>query len=239
MKGAVHGAARFIYNRRGGGRAEVGRPLKAHQLLIANVFSVARAMLPAATPAWGQRVGAGVQDTLDATGRVRVLVALESPPQDALTPGAKRSSVQAMQGDVVAKPGDPVIVDSSDGETLQGAMAKWLQGAAPGDYIAMQAFLPPAEEVLATIAALRANLAATGLPTTLGFGPRFLHSTGQLHKGGRAGVFCLQLIDGGGPELAVPETDHSYRRLIDAQALGDARALGRRGRRVLRMRLGE
>ena len=152
---------------------------------------------------------------------------------------AKRLARQAMAGDDVAEPDDPPIVDSSDGEALQGAMAEWLEEAAPGDYIALQAFLPPAEEVLATIAVLRESLSATGLATTLGFGPRFLHSTGQLHKGGRAGVFCLQLIDGGGPELPVPETDYGYRRLIDAQALGDARALAKRGRRVLRVRLGE
>jgi transaldolase/glucose-6-phosphate isomerase len=152
---------------------------------------------------------------------------------------AKRLARQAMEGEATAEPDDPEIVDSSDGEALQVAMGQWLEGAAPGDYIAIQAFLPPAEEVQATVAGLRANLATTGLPTTLGFGPRFLHSTGQLHKGGRPGVFCLQLIDSGGPDLAVPETDHSFRRLIDAQALGDARALAQRGRRVLRVRLGD
>ena len=118
-------------------------------------------------------------------------------------------------------------------------MGPWLEGAAAGDYIALQAFLPPAEEVLTTIGMLRGNLAATGLPTTLGFGPRFLHSTGQLHKGGPEGVFCLQLIDRGGDDLEVPEAGFGYRELIDAQALGDARALAKRGRRVLRVRLGE
>jgi transaldolase/glucose-6-phosphate isomerase len=152
---------------------------------------------------------------------------------------AKRLARAAMGGESGTSEGDPLTVAADDPVALQEAMGPWLEGAAPGDYIALQAFLPPADEVLATIDSLRGNLAATGLPTTLGFGPRFLHSTGQLHKGGREGVFCLQLIDRGGADLDVPEAGFGYRELIDAQALGDARALAKRGRRVLRVRLGD
>lgn len=136
-------------------------------------------------------------------------------------------------------PDDPPIVDLGDRAALERAMSSWLADAAGGDSIVLQPFLPVTEEVLATLASLRGQLAATGLPTTMGFGPRFLHSTGQFHKGGPAGTRCLQVIDHGGPELAIPETGYNYRQLIDAQALGDARALAQRGRNVLRLRLGD
>lgn len=152
---------------------------------------------------------------------------------------AKRLARDAMQPEGSAPENDPPSVSATDGAALQQAIELWLEGAAAGDYIALQAFLPAAEEVLATIEALRTNLAATGLPTTVGFGPRYLHSTGQLHKGGRQGVFCLQLIDRGEPGPKVPGMDYDYRTLIDGQALGEARALAQRGRRVLRVVLGD
>jgi transaldolase/glucose-6-phosphate isomerase len=152
---------------------------------------------------------------------------------------AKRLTRAAMEQRSSPEADDPVLVDLGDRAALERAMSEWLADAAGGDSIALQAFLPVSEEVLATLASLRAELAATGLPTTLGFGPRFLHSTGQLHKGGPAGTHCLQLIDHGGPQLAIPETGYDYRQLIDAQALGDARALAQRGRKVLRLRLGD
>ena len=75
--------------------------------------------------------------------------------------------------------------------------------------------------------------------TSEGFGPRFLHSTGQYHKGGpRTGVF-LQLYAGGGPELPVPGQHYDFARLKYAQALGDLEALIAHGGRVLRADLGD
>ena len=74
--------------------------------------------------------------------------------------------------------------------------------------------------------------------TTLGYGPRFLHSTGQLHKGGaNTGVF-LQLTADTKDDLPVPGESYSFATLRDAQALGDLQVLKRRGRRVLRVHLG-
>jgi transaldolase/glucose-6-phosphate isomerase len=72
----------------------------------------------------------------------------------------------------------------------------------------------------------------------LGYGPRFLHSTGQLHKGGQNTGLFLQIIDEPNVDLPVPETDYSFRNLIKAQALGDYKALMQRGRRILRVNLG-
>ena len=74
------------------------------------------------------------------------------------------------------------------------------------------------------------------MATTTGFGPRFLHSTGQLHKGGpNSGVF-IQVVDGGASvDLPIPGQPYSFGTLIDAQALGDLRSLRARGRRVARV----
>jgi transaldolase/glucose-6-phosphate isomerase len=79
----------------------------------------------------------------------------------------------------------------------------------------------------------------TGAATTVGFGPRFLHSTGQLHKGGPAAALFLQLVDEPAPDVGVPETEFTFGRLVAGQAEGDYRALEERGQTVLRVQLGE
>jgi transaldolase/glucose-6-phosphate isomerase len=76
------------------------------------------------------------------------------------------------------------------------------------------------------------------LATTAGYGPRFLHSTGQLHKGGPNTGLFLQLVDQPGTDAAVPETNYTFGQLIKAQAQGDWQALTQRGRRVIRVQLG-
>jgi hypothetical protein len=74
--------------------------------------------------------------------------------------------------------------------------------------------------------------------TTLGYGPRYLHSTGQLHKGGpRTGVFVFFTGDAA-TEIEIPDEDFGFGTLLRAQALGDFRALADRGRRVARIHLG-
>jgi transaldolase/glucose-6-phosphate isomerase len=76
-----------------------------------------------------------------------------------------------------------------------------------------------------------------GVATTLGFGPRFLHSTGQLHKGGPPSGVFLQLTDEPQRDLPIPGWQESFGTLIAAQALGDFQSLQQRGRRVLRLHL--
>ncbi len=112
-----------------------------------------------------------------------------------------------------------------------------LAQARPGDYIAIQAFVDPARE--AELAPLVERARATGCAVTVGLGPRFLHSTGQLHKGGPNSVLALQVVDDPGEELAIPGLEFGFRRLIRAQAAGDHAALRERGRRVARVRLEE
>ena len=115
----------------------------------------------------------------------------------------------------------------------------FLAAVEPTDYIAVQAFLAGGEEEEGLLGTLRAALAgATGATTTLGHGPRFLHSTGQLHKGGGDNCVFLQLVDDAGEHLHVPETDFTFRRLIRAQGLGDLEALAQSERLALRVRVG-
>jgi transaldolase / glucose-6-phosphate isomerase len=118
----------------------------------------------------------------------------------------------------------------------EGSLEEALESARPGeDYIAVLAFVDPARE--AELEPLVARARATGCAVTTGLGPRYLHSTGQLHKGGpNRGVF-VQVVDDLGEELAIPGRDFGFRRLIAAQAAGDFAALQERGRRIVRVRL--
>jgi transaldolase / glucose-6-phosphate isomerase len=118
------------------------------------------------------------------------------------------------------------------------SLADALASATPGeDYIAVLAFIDPDRE--AELEPLVARARETGCVVTTGLGPRYLHSTGQLHKGGpNRGVF-VQVVDDLGEELPIPGRDFGFRRLIAAQAAGDFEALKERGRRIVRVRLEE
>jgi hypothetical protein len=112
-----------------------------------------------------------------------------------------------------------------------------LSQAGAGDYVAIQAFVDPQREH--ELAGLVVRARETGCVVTLGLGPRYLHSTGQLHKGGPASVLCLQVVDDTGEELPIPGKPYGFGRLIRAQAAGDLAALQERGRRAARVRLEE
>lgn len=108
----------------------------------------------------------------------------------------------------------------------------------PGDYVALLAYVNPTKDAWSRLQDLRAAIGRrTGVATTLGFGPRFLHSTGQLHKGGPdSGVF-MQIIELTGTREAVPGEGYDFETLLLAQALGDFESLVRRDRRVLSVRV--
>ena len=114
-----------------------------------------------------------------------------------------------------------------------------LEQVTEGDYVAMLAYLDRTSETEDAIE--RARLAIRDryhVATTTGFGPRFLHSTGQLHKGGANNGVFIQVVDAGRPvDLPIPGQPYSFGMLIDAQALGDLRSLRGRGRRVARVTL--
>ncbi len=122
---------------------------------------------------------------------------------------------------------------------LQSQLASWLKSAHANSYIGIQAYLAPSEKLTEELHRLQDSLRdRTQLATTVGYGPRFLHSTGQLHKGGPNTGLFLQLIDEVDSDLPVPETDYTFGQLVRAQAVGDYQALRRRRRKVLRVQLG-
>jgi len=112
------------------------------------------------------------------------------------------------------------------------------RAARPGDYLAILAYLPPTPDIAARLEAVRAAWARDlDCATTLGFGPRYLHSTGQLHKGGpNTGLFLVVTTDDA-EDAEIPEMGTTFGRLKRAQARGDIRALLARGRRVAHVHL--
>jgi len=128
--------------------------------------------------------------------------------------------------------------------TLAEGLKKFFDQARPGDYIAIQAFLSPEAPATQALQKLRTLLRdKTGLAVTIGFGPRFLHSTGQLHKGDGGGGLFIQIIAETPEDIAVPDTPGSPRALLTfgvlsaAQARGDCEALKSAGRRLIRFHL--
>lgn len=154
---------------------------------------------------------------------------------------AKDLANRAMSGDGEDEPlPAEAAADASDLPALADAWGKWISGLRPGDYLALQVYLPMDGPAAPLIDELRRVLRdSRRAATTVGYGPRFLHSTGQLHKGGAGNGLFLQIADHPRPDLPVPETDFTFGRLIAAQAAGDCRALLQRGRRTLRVDTGD
>ena len=126
-----------------------------------------------------------------------------------------------------------------DGD-LTAALARHLARRGPTAYLALQAFVastPPRDEALARIR--RLLLERTGCATTAGYGPRFLHSTGQLHKGGAPIGWFLQFTARHGDDRPIPGWPYTFGRLIDAQAAGDFAAIESHDLPIARVDLGD
>ena len=153
---------------------------------------------------------------------------------------AKKAMAERSAGSSTAGPRG---VGAADPEALRRAAEDGLAGLAPGHYLGLHAYLAPRAPTSAAEGVLRRLQGslrdATRRAVTLGWGPRFLHSTGQLHKGGPPGGRFLQIVDRPREDLPVPETDYTFGELIRAQAAGDRSALERRGRQVVTVDLGE
>ena len=135
--------------------------------------------------------------------------------------------------------GDEVITiygedDAPEAASVAEVFRAQLGTIKPGDYIAFLNFIEETPEIAAAFQNLRTQLRdATKCAVTVGYGPRFLHSTGQLHKGGPdTGVF-FQIIAPDATDFPIPGEDYTFSILKQAQALGDFRALLKRGRRVI------
>lgn len=124
------------------------------------------------------------------------------------------------------------------------ALHSFIAQAQPGDYIALQAYVPPTPEMDAALETLRVSLRAqTQCATTVGYGPRFLHSTGQLHKGDRGNGLFIQFVNDATQDVPIPDqagqpgSSMTFGVLKLAQALGDAAALRSENRRLIRFHL--
>ncbi len=151
-----------------------------------------------------------VQSPLVASGPLQLFVAEAERDRLALEPGAK----------------------------IEDVLAAHLGRLEAGDYFAVLAYVDRNDEMLDLLQSLRRKVRnQLKVATTLGFGPRFLHSTGQLHKGGpNTGVF-LQVTHASDPDLAIPGSELSFGVVQQAQAQGDLEVLLERGRRVVRVHL--
>jgi transaldolase/glucose-6-phosphate isomerase len=127
----------------------------------------------------------------------------------------------------------PAIEPAGD-EQLRALLAD----AGPPHYVAIMGFLPPSDELDTAVAELRdAIRSATGAAVTFGYGPRYLHSTGQLHKGGSPTGRFLQLTEEPTHDVDIPDADYSFGTLIAAQAAGDLETLRAHGLPAERVKL--
>ncbi len=135
-----------------------------------------------------------------------------------------------------AKDATARILGGSAADPSALAPAEALAGAAEGGYVALQAFLPPSAAHDEALAAARLRLRERHrVAVTAGYGPRFLHSTGQLHKGGPARGVFVQIAGDDPVDVPIPGAGYGFARLKQAQALGDLDALRALGRPVARI----
>jgi glucose-6-phosphate isomerase len=130
-----------------------------------------------------------------------------------------------------------LYTDAAAGDAVR-TLAAFLGGRAPGSYLALLAYLTEGAATDRRLAAIRTRLRdATRMATTVGYGPRYLHSTGQYHKGGPAHGLFMLLTAEDAEDAAVPGQPYTFGVFKRAQALGDLEALGRHGQRALRVHL--
>jgi glucose-6-phosphate isomerase len=151
--------------------------------------------------------------------------------------------------DDLAPPAPPAFTDGTVGvraagldlpsdQTVEAALGALLATVPDDGYLAVQVYLD--RIAYAELEQLRASFAARiGRPVTFGWGPRFLHSTGQFHKGGPAYGSFLQIVGAGATDVAIPDRPFSFGQLITAQAAGDASVLAEHGRPVLTLTFGD
>jgi len=191
-------------------------------------------------PIAGQRLGIdpfdqpNVQESKDNTKALLAAFA-----KDGKLPGLKE--LAAFEGITISvAPEDATLSASGTGRAAAvGLLRAHLGRVKPGDYVAITQYIDEQARRDETILAIRTEIRDTlKVATTTGYGPRFLHSTGQLHKGGSdAGVF-IQLTASDGNDVPIPGEPFGYATLVTAQALGDFQSLAKRHRRAINVNLG-
>ena len=141
------------------------------------------------------------------------------------------------QPDVAAaKAATAEVLDEGGADVPEGSLDDLLAQLEPGDHLALQAFVDPTSAAAERLESARVALRDRHrVATSLGFGPRFLHSTGQLHKGGPRAIVCVQVAGDDPDEIPIPGRDFGFGHLKQAQAAGDLRTLQARGIRAGRV----
>jgi transaldolase/glucose-6-phosphate isomerase len=171
-----------------------------------------------------------VQESKDATREL-----LEAFKQD----GSLQEQSVLAEGDGIIVYADDATRAALSSNSVGEALKAHLGRVKPGDYIALLDYFEESEDAEGIVQQIRTHLRdATHCATTTGYGPRFLHSTGQLHKGGPdSGVF-IQVTAKDARDVEIPGEPYTFSTLKQAQALGDFRALSTRGRRAVRVEIG-
>jgi transaldolase/glucose-6-phosphate isomerase len=153
--------------------------------------------------------------------------------------GAKETQKPLISGGGVSLYADAANAKALGGaKTLEDALNAYFKQVKPGDYVALLAFIERNEAHTRELDAMRAAIREkTGAAACMGFGPRFLHSTGQAYKGGPATGVFLQITAKHVHDIAVPGKGYSFGAVVDAQAAGDLAVLAERGRRAVRIHL--
>ncbi|PJA27374.1 MAG: hypothetical protein CO189_07345 [candidate division Zixibacteria bacterium CG_4_9_14_3_um_filter_46_8] len=124
------------------------------------------------------------------------------------------------------------------GTSLRAILTSFLETLRPGEYVGMMAFINPNQKNSGILQQIRHQLRDKfSVAVTLGFGPRFLHSTGQMHKGGPDNGIFIQITGDKTCKLPIPGREYGFSDLINAQAAGDFQALKMHNRRVIRLHI--
>ena len=231
-----------------------------------DVFTAGDAFVDAAAAAGHPTIRIALADPIDLgaefvrweiataiAGAVLGIDAFDQPNVEEAKELTRKVLAAASSGEQPAAPPPPLVTDAETGlalhgdaalrltdgdHSLVGELARHLARRKPNAYLAIQAFIAPSAPADETIQRIRALLRdATHCATTAGWGPRFLHSTGQLHKGGTPSGWFLQLTSDHPVDRPIPGWPYTFGRLIDAQAEGDFAAIEAHELPILRVHL--
>jgi hypothetical protein len=150
-----------------------------------------------------------------------------------------RAVLAAFESGAGAGDGDAPISVANEAE-LAAALKAQLAHLVPNGYASIQAYIAQTPDRDTALSGIRTMLRdSTRRATTVGYGPRFLHSTGQLHKGGAPIGWFLQLVAEHPEDRGIPGKAYTFGQLIDAQAIGDARTIESHKLPILRINLGQ
>ncbi len=176
----------------------------------------------------------------EAKNRTRELLAHHGDGGSRRATDVAVSTPIAISGGISLYGDAPLRLSANGDQTLAGELRRHLARRRPNAYLAIQAFIAPTaarDEAFARIRVLLRD--ATGCATTAGYGPRFLHSTGQLHKGGAPIGWFIQLTSDHPVDRPIPDWPYTFGQLIDAQAQGDFEAIEAHDLPIVRVHLAD